>query len=670
MKLRPGDTEVIKLKYRGAKNYPLDLYCLVDSSYSMKDDLETIVTLGNELTNSLSQLTTNYRLGFGAFSDKVAMPFAQMDEASLKNPCRNAADANTVCIAGFGFKHWHNLNSNITEFIDKMNSTRVTANLDNAEGVLDALMQAVICNEPIEWKDESRKLILILTNGLMHYAGDGKLAGITKKVDGLCHLDSDGYYTESNKQDYPSISQINTLLRMHKTYVIFAVTTDYINHYKKMNDLIPSFTYVTQLDADSSNIINVIKKGYEDVISLIEFQDKAHDSIDIEYYSTCNGQTKNTNATNVCYQVKQGQVYEFVVHITLKHCPADKAFWKQTIVIDEIHLEKESLTIDLELLCGCACGESKRVPGTCSDHGVIECGTCKCDSPWSGEQCDCNGFERNRDSDMKCRQVKDNSTSLMCHARGECVCGKCNCDSSYSGIYCECKKCPTTNDLECGGHRHGLCNCGTCLCMEGFTGTDCSCTKDIYPCIENDDNVECNGNGKCECGKCKCDSEKYSFFGNFCERCSNCDGLCDLFKDCVTCKILESCKGPECDPKEISKVEMVDFLEDDTSCVVYTNHSNYQQWLYSYRFYKKSAHIKILSQSSQTFIQTSTIAYGSFVFILIIGSVSLLGYKLKIVRDDKREYAEFMKSIGNTKFVDNDDYKSPITMYMVPRRSE
>lgn len=89
----------------------------------------------------------------------------------------------------------------------------------------------------------------------------------------------------------------------------------------------PSFTYVTQLDADSSNIINVIKKGYEDVISFIEFQHKSHDSIEIEYYSTCNDQTKHTNATNVCFQVKQGQVYEFDVHITLKHCPADKTLW-------------------------------------------------------------------------------------------------------------------------------------------------------------------------------------------------------------------------------------------------------------------------------------------------------------------------------------------------------
>ncbi len=42
-----------------------------------------------------------------------------------------------------------------------------------------------------------------------HYAGDGKLGGIVKPNDGLCHLDAKGSYTHSTKQDYPSVSQIN-----------------------------------------------------------------------------------------------------------------------------------------------------------------------------------------------------------------------------------------------------------------------------------------------------------------------------------------------------------------------------------------------------------------------------------------------------------------------------
>lgn len=51
------------------------------------------------------------------------------------------------------------------------------------------------------------------------------------------------------------------------------------------------------------------------------------------------------------------------------------------------------------------------------------------------------------------------------------------------------------------------------------------------------------------------------FSGNYCETCSNCDNLCDLYKDCVTCTIMGSCNGTECHPTDISKVEMVDSLE-------------------------------------------------------------------------------------------------------------
>jgi hypothetical protein len=38
---------------------------------------------------------------------------------------------------------------------------------------------------------------------------DEQLGGIIKPNDGYCHLDGQGKYTESESQDYPSISQIN-----------------------------------------------------------------------------------------------------------------------------------------------------------------------------------------------------------------------------------------------------------------------------------------------------------------------------------------------------------------------------------------------------------------------------------------------------------------------------
>lgn len=56
-----------------------------------------------------------------------------------------------------------------------MNSSSVTANLDNAEAQLDALVQVITCGDKIGWAEHSRKIVIMLSDGLMHTAGDGKL---------------------------------------------------------------------------------------------------------------------------------------------------------------------------------------------------------------------------------------------------------------------------------------------------------------------------------------------------------------------------------------------------------------------------------------------------------------------------------------------------------------
>ena len=56
---------------------------------------------------------------------------------------------------------------------------------------------------------QARKLLVFSTDAGFHYAGDGKLGGIVKPNDGVCHLDAKGTYTHSVLQDYPSVSHIN-----------------------------------------------------------------------------------------------------------------------------------------------------------------------------------------------------------------------------------------------------------------------------------------------------------------------------------------------------------------------------------------------------------------------------------------------------------------------------
>ncbi|RAM39416.1 hypothetical protein DOZ52_29375, partial [Enterobacter hormaechei] len=47
--LRPGMPHEFQLYFKRAEGYPIDLYYLMDLSYSMKDDLENVKNLGNDL---------------------------------------------------------------------------------------------------------------------------------------------------------------------------------------------------------------------------------------------------------------------------------------------------------------------------------------------------------------------------------------------------------------------------------------------------------------------------------------------------------------------------------------------------------------------------------------------------------------------------------------------
>lgn len=52
-----------QLYFKRAEGYPVDLYYLMDLSYSMKDDLENVKKLGNSLLDELKKITGNARIG-------------------------------------------------------------------------------------------------------------------------------------------------------------------------------------------------------------------------------------------------------------------------------------------------------------------------------------------------------------------------------------------------------------------------------------------------------------------------------------------------------------------------------------------------------------------------------------------------------------------------------
>lgn len=84
----PDDSKRFTVKVRQVEDYPVDLYYLMDLSYSMNDDLFRLRTLGKGLAEAMNRTTSNLRMGFGAFVDKPLSPYMYISpEEAVKNPC-------------------------------------------------------------------------------------------------------------------------------------------------------------------------------------------------------------------------------------------------------------------------------------------------------------------------------------------------------------------------------------------------------------------------------------------------------------------------------------------------------------------------------------------------------------------------------------------------------
>lgn len=73
-KLFIGEAYRIIMKYNQAKDYPVDLYYLMDLSASMEQYRDKLSKLGLQLAEAMQKLTSNFRIGFGSFVDKVILP--------------------------------------------------------------------------------------------------------------------------------------------------------------------------------------------------------------------------------------------------------------------------------------------------------------------------------------------------------------------------------------------------------------------------------------------------------------------------------------------------------------------------------------------------------------------------------------------------------------------
>ncbi|KAF5270698.1 hypothetical protein FQA39_LY01436 [Lamprigera yunnana] len=658
VQIKPKEPLNFQFTYRPAENYPLDLYYLMDLTETMSYDIATMATLGTELANLLQKLTKNFKVAFGYYSDKVAMPFAKMTEEALNNPCEGAGK---MCVKGFDFVHRLNFTTDVDEFIKTINESKTTSNLDNLEGGMDALFQIILCKDYIKWRKNSRKIIVIATDGILHFAGDGILVGAVKRNVGKCLLNENGYYDQGLIYDYPSLEEIYHQLLQNKMNVLFAAKTDAIGYYRKLNDAIPTVTYVGVLAEKSSNVLNLVTEGYFNVVKNVDFTTKIGNHMKVTFKTNCN-KNSGWNISSSCDNVEVGKEYIFDVTIEIDSLPSQET---ETIVIEEKSIA-EKLLIDIKYIGKCKCKESNGV-NVCSGNGVHRCGICECVEGWKGDNCEISCMNRGVD---ECRAKNETYTSSTCYGRGDCDCGKCNCDDGYTGKFCQDKQCIMSKHGEiCSGFNKGVCQDGKCVCHEGYTGDDCSCPTSTKGCKAPGSSHICSGAGNCKCGKCMC-NENYS--GEYCEACASCTGLCSNYENCVHDTVTGLKNSSNCSEDGntfITKLVNYSISLDSSTC--YLRHEKAAGFVcdtyFRYEIRKEIVNLEIYETCGKK-VQASTLIGVVIAAVLGIGIMIILGCKARLVFADRREYARFIEETQQSKMLEeNPLYNSPIRMYEMPR---
>ncbi|XP_018615870.1 integrin beta-7-like [Scleropages formosus] len=555
LKLRVGVPQTFKVMFKRAEGHPIDLYYLMDLSYSMQDDLENVRKLGQKIFDALRNITPAVRIGFGSFVDKVALPFVNTVSEKLRWPCPNTG---RPCQPAFSFKNVLSLTDDAEEFHRRVSKEDISANLDNAEGGFDAMMQAAVCQNHIGWGNVTR-ILVYASDDTFHTAGDGKMAGIYLPADGKCHLDNEGVYDKDALYDYPSVGHLSEVVSANKIHLIFAVTGRNYDSYMELSKLIPQ-SVVGALSDDSSNVVQLISEACEKLTStvILNHQD-VPPGLSISYSSHCfTGVHTQGQKRGECHSVQTNQQVNFSVTLSSSACLERT----KTFVIKLQGLSEE-IQVSVDTECDCNCQDQEEKSPSCSKHGTLICGVCSCDPEHTGQRCECQQKEDEHAAlfqKSKCRQT---NTSVLCSGHGRCECGRCVCRGQHKGEFCQCDdtSCDHHDNTICGGKAaergavqfslnfrrscprngagtsfqnrpvgKGTCNCGVCECFPNYTGSACQCSSFRDRC-QTGSSGECSNRGLCKCNRCHCEP---GFYG---EHCAQIEAPCQTYLACARCTL-------------------------------------------------------------------------------------------------------------------------------------
>lgn len=534
MRLRAGEEMSFNMDVFQPLESPVDLYILMDFSYSMSDDLDNLKSMGHHLAEFLQELTSNYTIGFGKFVDKVSSPQTDMRPEKLREPWNNADSP-------FSFKNVIRLTNNINHFSEELRKERISGNLDAPEGGFDAILQTAVCKDKIGWRKDSTHLLVFSTESAFHYEADGTnvLAGILARNDEKCHLNTKGTYVYDTKQDYPSVPTLVRLLGQHNIIPIFAVTNHSYSYYEKLHKYFP-ISAIGVLQEDSSNIVELLRMAFERIRSKMDIRaDYVPKALKTEFSSSMYQKTESGS-----FNITRGEVGKFKMRVKAleyvggQHVCSLPEKDRQGV----IHVKPTSLSDSLEVrasvVCDvCPCEQHADLSSPkCNSRGDFICGQCLCHAGWQGDTCECS--LESSSNKTECIRPGDDK---VCSGRGECICGKCQCNlegqvQRFDGDFCQYDvlQCPRTSGFLC--NDRGRCSKGACVCESGWEGPGCECPTSNDTCIDSRGGI-CNNQGRCECGRCICDKASV-YISSTCEISYSLgfQAICESIRDCVQCQ--------------------------------------------------------------------------------------------------------------------------------------
>lgn len=115
--------------------------------------------------------------------------------------------------------------------------------------------------------------------------------------------------------------------------MIFAVTEDVVPYYNNIKSIFPNYVFVGTLSNDSSNILNLVRHGYESLVNVIKFEDDSDEDVELIYSTNCEVPYRPFVQSSKCEGVTTGETYKFNLDVVLNNCPKDKANYVRIVDI-------------------------------------------------------------------------------------------------------------------------------------------------------------------------------------------------------------------------------------------------------------------------------------------------------------------------------------------------